>query len=788
MERSKYSKDMYVGPKFLFDLNSVRRSTNNYNHVTFEPALLKLASQDSDSSSSPLGFGPPPPKRRRPSVQRHFNLDPQPTDSQGLQNRPTQFPIQSNSGQTVANFKEHTVTNASIMNGNGISSSTESIPDIQVKEEFSVPLPRKDLTPWEENIVRLIGQYLRRMGYHQTVSNLVRESGCRLEHVLAATFRQKVLSGDWPGAEKALVDLSSLLEDQQIVHTMRFLLLEQKYLELLETKQDIEALQCLREEISPLLPQLPQDTEKTERVHQLSSCMMCRSVEELKTCANWSGSKGDSRQLLVERLECYLPVQAVLPGDRMDELLRQSLQWQISQCPCHNMYVVRETEHEGLLQDHLCSDDLLPSETRFILKEHTDEVWFLQFSHDGSKLASGCKDGKIIIYDFSIIITEDYPSSSPALLHTLTAQAGGIGYLSWSPDDKHIISCGREESSELMVFSSDTGEIRCTVNNTREDSLTSCAWLDTDIFCTGGTKGQFYQCDLEGSVIEQWEGLRVTGLHVLKDPKLVLAADTHMRIRQYHFESHNDTNLIQESDPILSFSVSPDGGLALLNLSNQGLHLWDLEDRALVRHYTGISQGYYAIHSCFGGLNCEFLASGSEDGFVYLWHKSNEKPILKLSGHSRTVNSVHWNPIRPDILASSSDDATIRVWMSKLRQPSATRGSKRSFKFGSRRTGDNNPNSKKSTHTAPSIDRQISPPHDHWQQRHCSPSTPHTSQHHLLNTAAPTARLISLGPLGQLLAQGMLPFHALDTSTGIISLSAGTGSDSRTSSEGSTAV
>ena len=747
---------------------------------------LKLASQDSDSSSSPIGFGPPPPKRRRPSVQRHFNLDPQPTDSQGLHNRPAQFSIQSN----PAHLKDQAASSSSIVNGNGICSSTESLPDIHMKEEFISPPIRKDLNPWEENIVRLIGQYLRRMGYHQTVSSLVRESGCRLEHVLAATFRQRVLSGDWPAAEKALVDLSSLVEEQQTVHTMRFLLLEQKYLELLESKQDIEALQCLREEISPLLPLLPQDTEKTQRVHQLSSCMMCRSVEELKTCANWSGSKGDSRKLLVERLECYLPVQAVLPRDRMDELLRQSIQWQVSQCPCHNMSVVKEIEHEGLLQDHLCSDELLPSETRFILREHTDEVWFLQFSHDGNKLASGCKDGKIIIYDFSTLMTEDVPSSSPPLLHTLTAQTGGIGYLSWSPDDKHLISCGREESSELIVFCSDTGEIRCTVNNTREDSLTSCAWLDSDIFYTGGTKGQFYQCDIEGSVIEQWEGLRVTGLHVLKEQRLVLAADTHMRIRQYHFETHNDTNLIQESDPILSFSVSPVGNLALLNLSNQGLHLWDLEDRALIKHYTGISQGYYAIHSCFGGLNYEFLASGSEDGYVYLWHKANEKPILKLSGHSRTVNSVHWNPTRPDILVSSSDDATIRVWMSKQRQPSTVRGSKRSYKFGTRRTADSSANSKRSSRSAPTMEQQTSPPHDHWQQRHCSPSTPHSSQHHLLNTTTPPTRLlpITLGPLGQLLAQGMLPFHALDTSTGLIALSGGTGSDSRTSSEGSTAV
>ena len=35
--------------------------------------------------------------------------------------------------------------------------------------------------------------------------------------------------------------------------------------------------------------------------------------------------------------------------------------------------------------------------------------------------------------------------------------------------------------------------------------------------------------------------------------------------------------------------------------------------RALVRKFVGITQGFYTIHSCFGGLDQSFVASGSED-------------------------------------------------------------------------------------------------------------------------------------------------------------------------------
>ena len=42
-----------------------------------------------------------------------------------------------------------------------------------------------------------------------------------------------------------------------------------------------------------------------------------------------------------------------------------------------------------------------------------------------------------------------------------------------------------------------------------------------------------------------------------------------------------------------------------------------------------------------------------------------------LSGHSRTVNCVTWNPVYPRVLVSASDDGTVRVWgpAEKYRRP-----------------------------------------------------------------------------------------------------------------------
>lgn len=50
------------------------------------------------------------------------------------------------------------------------------------------------------------------------------------------------------------------------------------------------------------------------------------------------------------------------------------------------------------------------------------------------------------------------------------------------------------------------------------------------------------------------------------------------------------------------------------------------------------------------------------DNKVYVWHIKKELPIATLTGHSRTVNCVSWNPVYHQMMASVSDDCTIRIW------------------------------------------------------------------------------------------------------------------------------
>lgn len=78
---------------------------------------------------------------------------------------------------------------------------------------------------------------------------------------------------------------------------------------------------------------------------------------------------------------------------------------------------------------------------------------------------------------------------------TIDGHQYGASYLTWSPDSNYLLVCGPEDTPELWVYNSTTGELQIKISPGPEDSLTSAAWHpDSRRFVAGGTRGQFYLC------------------------------------------------------------------------------------------------------------------------------------------------------------------------------------------------------------------------------------------------------------------------------------------------------
>ncbi|KAG6571555.1 WD repeat-containing protein WDS-like protein, partial [Cucurbita argyrosperma subsp. sororia] len=239
--------------------------------------------------------------------------------------------------------------------------------------------------------------------------------------------------------------------------------------------------------------------------------------------------------------------------------------------------------------------------------EHKNEVWYVQFSNNGEYLASSSSDCSAIIWK----VLED---GKLTLRHILRSHQSQVSFVAWSPDDTKLLTCGHAEVLKL--------------------------W------------------DVETVLTLR----RILDLAVTPNGENLISIFSDKEIRILNLES-NAERVIAEEHSISSLSISVDGKFFIVNLNNQEIHMWDVAGEwQQPLKYTGHQQNKYVIRSCFGGVNSAFIASGSENSEVYIWSRQSSKPIEVLSGHSTTVNCVSWNPKRPKMLASASDDQTIRIW------------------------------------------------------------------------------------------------------------------------------
>ncbi|ORX89150.1 WD40 repeat-like protein [Basidiobolus meristosporus CBS 931.73] len=487
-----------------------------------------------------------------------------------------------------------------------------------------------------EEVVRLICQSLHDLGYSRSTQLLEMESGFSMERPEVTQFRKGVLAGDWSHVEALLPSIG--LQEPEKLEKVQFLLRRQKYLELLEAREVPAALGVLRNELTPL-------GCDTEQLHLLSSLLMCGDVKDLKKLAGWNGTVADTRKKLLEELQVNIAPSVMIPNRRMETLFDQAAKYQRDHCLYHDI-----TEKEfSLYSDHRCDQSRFPGVTKHVFEGHSDEVWYVAFSNNGKYIASGSKDGTAIIWSIE----------EKRKLHVLKVLGKEVCFLAWSPNDSMIVTCANDGG--LSLWNTRNGTCIRTLDN-HTDVVTSCAWLSNNVhFVSGGLDKSLYLWNIQGSILYQWSNARVTDIAVSKDGKKMVSICADCKIRIYDLEKRLEQDYIKEDRRINSMRLSDDGRYVVVNLNDQDIHLWDIVEKRLVRRFAGLKQCEFIIRSCFGGHDQAFIASGSADGSIYVWHREQGTLIKVLPGHVGPVNCIHWNPANPYMFVSASDDRTIRL-------------------------------------------------------------------------------------------------------------------------------
>ncbi|XP_057962331.1 WD repeat-containing protein WDS homolog [Malania oleifera] len=494
-----------------------------------------------------------------------------------------------------------------------------------------------------EELVRVVIQFLYSLGYKESAALLENESKISYKSSQFVMLESQILAGKWEESINTVCKLKDVKDEDTRVKAVS-LILEQCVSEFLSKGDDTLALKAVRKDFSTL-------RVGKEKIHNLCSLVIAKDINRLGELED--GVIGEMRLNLLSNLERVLPPPIVVPERRLEKLIEMVLYSQTAFCLYHNTL-----DPISLFEDHSCAKDDLPTETVQILRGHTHEVLFVQFSNNGEYLASSSRDCTAIIWKVP-------EHGSLTLKHTLRGHQGPVLFASWSPNDKMLLTV---ETEILKLWDVETGACKRSIRE-HTPICRSCAWFpDSEWLVFGSNKpspdGCVYKYKFDEDIIVHMTEM---DLPELIDLAILPNGESAIYIfpRGISIQNFNDYDgrFIFEQSAITSVSVSREGRFLLVNLVNQEIHVWDVAGKntqPLI--YVGHKQTKFAIRSCFGGVSPMFLASGSEDSQVYIWHAHTGNPIKVLSGHSMVVNCVSWNPKQIQILASASDDRTIRIW------------------------------------------------------------------------------------------------------------------------------
>lgn len=319
-----------------------------------------------------------------------------------------------------------------------------------------------------EELTRILIQGLKDMGYETSATSLSSESGYELESAEVADFRSAILCGRWLEAERILSGSQQtegsgvsgtagqglVLAENASKRQMLFAIRQQKFLELLVSRDLLSALKVLREELTPL-------HYDTYQLHTLSGLLMC-TQKELEAQLRWPEEPEEARQTLLEDLTRSIAPSVMIRDHRLAELLDQVKASQINQCLYHNTKLA-----PSLYSDHMCNQEDFPSKTWMILEEHSGEVYCVSFSPDGRWLATAGEDRICIIYD----------AVNFRPVQKLQQHDASITHIAWSPDSKKILTAAEEPRAR--VWDAISGKLIMTIehNNSERRPVTSGAWL-----------------------------------------------------------------------------------------------------------------------------------------------------------------------------------------------------------------------------------------------------------------------------------------------------------------------
>jgi WD40 repeat protein len=283
-----------------------------------------------------------------------------------------------------------------------------------------------------------------------------------------------------------------------------------------------------------------------------------------------------------------------------------------------------------------------------VLRDFTQPVNCVAFSADGRHLAACCgmplQPGEVKVWKCE---RPDGPDRPPVLseLHVLPGLTGDKSRVAFSPDGKRLaVALGtlvNENRGQVRVFELPGGKLLRTLRTDQEGLVNVAFSVDGKRLAAGSarTEGLTYQS---------------------RSPEVIVVWDS---------ESGKELRRLSGHRGMISFVVfSPDGRHLVSASGDRTVKLWDAKTYAELRSLRGHGG---VVSSAAFRRDGKRLATGGDDGAVKVWDVESGEELLTFRGHVAEVYTVCYDRDGRQ-LVSAGQDRTLRVWDAAVSQEART--------------------------------------------------------------------------------------------------------------------
>lgn len=314
---------------------------------------------------------------------------------------------------------------------------------------------------------------------------------------------------------------------------------------------------------------------------------------------------------------------------------------------------------------------------------HTDMIWTLAFSPDGSKLASGSWDGRVKLWEIA----------TAALLWS-GSHTSHVNSVDFTADGNLLASAGNDAT--VRIWDVHSGKQLQTL--THPTAVAVIAWRSESPQVAQTETRLLASADDEGC-IRIWEMLSrrqatcvqtktghtayVDGLAFAPDGSTLASASWDGTVKLWEVgesagHGRPPQTLAGHTDRVSRVVWSPDGRTLASSSFDRTIWLWDVEQGRYLFRLQGHNTGVCVMAFAPDGHT---LFSGSEDATLRMWEIDSGQCLRVRQGYTATLYDIDWSPDGTQ-LVSGGPDTLATIWDVTGTTPPQVLGDNRAIAFG----------------------------------------------------------------------------------------------------------